>query len=74
MRSSSVTGRRREVLGDVCPNFMNRRDPCFRDLTGSLQVKYRELREKGVGASIKHAPVVLPEEEEKFWEMFAQIL
>ena len=50
--------------GDVCPNFMNRRDPCFRDLTGSLQVKYRELREKGVGASVKHAPVVLPEEEE----------
>ena len=43
---------------------MNRRDPCFRDLTGSLQVKYCELREKEVGASVKHAPVVLPEEEE----------
>ena len=60
--------------GDVCPNFMNRRDPCFRDLTGSLQVKYRELREKGVGASVKHAQVVLPEEEEKFWHTRCLVL
>ena len=54
--------------GVVCPNFMNRRDPCFRDLTGALQVKFRELREDGIGAIVKHAPVVLPEEEEKFWD------
>ena len=54
--------------GVVCPNFMNRRDPCFSDLTGALQVKFRELREDGVGAIVKHAPVVLPEEEEKFWD------
>ena len=52
----------------VCPNFMNRRDPCFRDLMGALQVKFRGLREEGVGAIVKHAPVVLPEEEQKFWD------
>ena len=46
---------------------MNRWDPCFRDLTGALRVKCRELREEGIGAIVKQAPVVLPEEEEKFW-------
>ena len=33
-----------------CPNFMNRKDPTFKELNGALQVRYRELREGGVGA------------------------
>ena len=31
-----------------CPNFMNRKDQNFQDLTGALQVRYRELRERAV--------------------------
>ena len=54
--------------GVVCPNFMNRKDPCFRDLTGAIQVRYRELRTEGVGAVVKHAPIVTPEEENTLWE------
>lgn len=54
------------LTGVVRPNFMNHQDPCFWDLTGDLRVKCSELREEGVGAIVKQAPVVLPEEE-KFW-------
>ena len=54
--------------GVECPNFMNRKDACFRDLTGAVQVRYRELRTAGVGAVVKHAPVITPEEENMLWE------
>ena len=50
-----------------CPNFMNRKDPNFRDLNGAIQVRFRELREQGVGAQVSHAAVVLPEEEDRLW-------
>ena len=46
---------------------MNRKDPNFSDLTGAIQVRFRELREKGVGAHVRHAPVVLPNEENTLW-------
>jgi len=54
--------------GVACPNFMSRKDPAFRDLTGALQVRYRELRMDGVGAVVKHAPIVTSEEEDMLWE------
>ena len=41
-----------------CPNFMNWKDPNFRELTGALQVRFRQLRGEGVGAQVIHAPVV----------------
>ena len=46
-----------------CPNFMNRKDPAFKELTGALQVTFRELWREGVGANIKHATVFSPAEE-----------
>lgn len=51
-----------------CPNFMNRKDPRFSELTGTIQVKYRELREAGIGADVKHASVVTPDEEDILWK------
>ena len=54
--------------GTVCPNFMDRKDPRFRDLTGAIQVRYRELRTEGVGAVVKHAAIVTPEEENQLWD------
>ena len=48
--------------------FLSRKDPAFCDLTGALQVRYRELRMDGVGAVVKHAAIVTPEEENKLWE------
>lgn len=47
---------------------MSRKDPAFCDLTGTLQVRYRELRMDGVGAVVKHASIVTPEEEDMLWE------
>ena len=47
---------------------MNRKDPSFRDLTGAVQVHYQELRTAGVGAVVKHAPVITAEKESLLWE------
>ena len=46
-----------------CPNFINGKDPAFRDLNGALQVRYHELHESGVGAMVKHAAVDTPDED-----------
>ena len=54
--------------GKSVPDFMSRKDPSFRDLTGAIQVQFRELRERGVGAVVKHAPVITYEEEEALWQ------
>ena len=48
------------------PNFMNRKDRSFRELTGALQVRFRKLREEGVGAVVKHAAVVTEDEEDMY--------
>ena len=45
-----------------CPNFMNRKESRFRELNGAVQVRFRELRKDGVGAIVRHTPIVLPEE------------
>lgn len=49
--------------GVISSNFMDRKEPRFRDLTATIQVRYRELRTEGVGAIVKHAAIVTPEEE-----------
>ena len=46
---------------------MNRKDPLFRDLNGTIQVRFRALREEGVGAQVSHASVILLEEEDMVW-------
>ena len=50
-----------------CANFMNRKDPAFKELSGALQVRYRDLRQAGIGAVVKHAPLVTADEEEALW-------
>ena len=54
-----------------CQNFMNRKDPAFKELTGALQVTCRELHREGVGANVKHAAVFSPAEENVFWDLKA---
>ena len=39
------------------------RSPRFGDLTAAIQVQYCELRTERVGAIVKHAAAVTPEEE-----------
>lgn len=49
------------------PNFMDRRDRCFADLNGAISSIFHKLREDGIGAVVKHAPVVTPQEEDLLW-------
>ena len=51
-----------------CPNFMDRKNPTFRDLNGVQQVKFRELQHHGIGTVVRHTPVIAQEEEEKLWD------
>ena len=51
-----------------CPNFVSRKDVDFRQLNGAIDVCYRELRQKGIGAVVHHAPVVEESEEEALWD------
>ena len=46
---------------------MCRKNPSFQDLTGAIQMRYRELRQ-GVGAVVKYASVITSEEEEACWQ------
>ena len=47
----------------LCPNFMDKSDPRFAELSGVCESVSRQLRKDGVGASVKHASIVTPEEE-----------
>ena len=51
------------------PHFITyqKNDPRFFELHGSCESVSRELRKSGVGAQVKHAPVITPEEE-KLWD------
>ena len=49
----------------ICPYC---KDPAFKELTGALEVTYRDLRQQGVGAVVKHAAVFSPEEEDQLWK------
>ena len=51
-----------------CPNFLNRRNVAFKELNVAIYVHYRELHQAGVGAIVRHAPVVEDYEGEMLWE------
>ena len=48
----------------LCPNFMDKSDCCFSKLSGVCESVSRQLRKDGVGASVKHAAIITPEEED----------
>ena len=50
-----------------CPNFMDKKDGRFYELSGTCESVARKLRVQGVGANVKHAQVVTPEEEDQLW-------
>ena len=52
-----------------CPKFLDKHERKFDQLNQTLQSVFRELREEGVGAVVKHAHVILPEKEVMLWRM-----
>lgn len=45
------------------PNFMDKKDSRFSELSGVCESVSKQLRKDGVGASVKHVAIVTPEEE-----------
>ena len=56
----------RERHGDT-PDFLSKKDARFRDLQGTLECTFSDLRKKGIGAEVKHTPVITKEEEGQLW-------
>jgi hypothetical protein len=49
-------------------NFMNKRNPVYRGLWSACDRLFRQLREKGVGAKPKSAPIISSEEDDILWK------
>lgn len=50
-----------------CINFLNKKDPCFKQLQGTLDVLFHQLHSEGLGTKIKSADVFTQEDEQKLW-------
>ena len=57
----------REIDPD-CPNFLDKKMHEFKELHSILDNMARRLRQDGVGAEVKHATLITPEEERMLWE------
>ena len=60
--------RRSRALDPHCPNFLDSKDPQFKEMHSIIDRYFRELRELGVGAGVKHSSVISKDEESKLWE------
>ena len=50
------------------PKFSEQKRPQVRQaINGALQTVFKNLRDDGVGATVKHASVISPDEEELLW-------
>ena len=56
----------REVNHDT-PDFLSKKDWRFKELHGSVESVFVSLRQNGIGADVKHTPVISPKEE-LLWE------
>ena len=55
-------------INPMCPNILDKKDGRFRKLCGSCEVVFRQLRQAGVGVSVKHTAIITMEEEQRLWE------
>ena len=60
--------RRIRATNPDAPNFMDAKDPQFREMHTIIDTYFRELRGIGVGVDIKHTNVISSDEENKQWE------
>ena len=65
-----LAGLKRHIkeISPSAPNFLNEEDDHFRGLRGTRDTIARQLREGGIGASVKHTEVISHEEEALLWE------
>ena len=51
----------------TCLNFLNKKDPRFKQLGGTLDVLFHKLHSEGSGTKVKSADVFTQEDELKLW-------
>ena len=59
--------RHMRIENSSCPNFLDKRDPAFKQLHGTLDSHFRKLHESGLGRKVKHAELITKEDESKLW-------
>ena len=52
----------------TCPNFLDPKDARFKKLQGTMDTRFRKLRQEGIGAEVKHASIISTDEENMLWE------
>ena len=60
--------RHMKEISPSAPNFLNEEDDRFHGLRGTRDTIACQLREGGIGASVKHTEVISHEEEALLWE------
>uniref|UniRef100_A0A1X7U4V1 Uncharacterized protein n=1 Tax=Amphimedon queenslandica TaxID=400682 RepID=A0A1X7U4V1_AMPQE len=50
-----------------CPNFLDKKNHHFQQLSSALENMGKQLRCQGIGAEVKHASLITSEEEELLW-------
>lgn len=60
--------RRCRSIDPDCSNFLDTKDPSFREMHCLIDAYFRELREAGIGAAVKRTEVITKEEEQALWE------
>ena len=54
-------------MGTPSPKIWTRRTHVSSELSGICGSVAKQLHKDGVGASVKHAPIITPEEEDLLW-------
>ncbi len=59
--------RHMRTINPNCPNFLEKTNPQFKVLHGTLDVHFRRLHECGIGRKTNHAQLISKEDENKLW-------
>lgn len=51
-----------------CPNFLDTKNPQFKEMHAIIDNYFCELHAEGVGAEDKHTSIISKEEEDRLWE------
>ena len=55
------------IENSSCPNFLDKREPTYKQLHGTLDSHFRKLHESGLGKKVKHTELITKEDENKLW-------
>ena len=56
------------ALNPVAARFLDKKNPTFKELQGTLDNLFRRLHEGGAGRQVKHAEVITKQDENQLWD------